>query len=246
MNFFKDKSKLFCFTPEVMLATFVIEFTLALIVFVRYKLNPKTRVCIFALVALGIFQLAEYRICMESYEMFWAYFGFAAITLLPAFGLDLVTLADNDRKKWVPFGYILSFIVIFSIFYFSSIENAVCGGNYVIFKMNLVSDIAFTVYYLGLLFLGIFIAIRDLLRARKNGNFLKIKLYFWILVGYFSFLVPTGVIYILSTDAQQASASIMCGFAVGLSFILFFKVIPALLIILSNHKYHKHLQKHKS
>ncbi len=227
-----------------MLITFTIEFTLALVAFVRYKLSQKTIICILTLVGLGIFQLAEYRICLAPGSgMFWAYVGFVAISLLPAFGLDFITLADHDRKRWVPVGYALSAGVIFYMFYFSAIKAAVCGGNYVIFSMNHGFYTEFALYYLGLLCLGLVLALRDMMRARKFGDRIKVQLYFWILVGYFSFLLPTGIIYLLSSQSFMGTASVMCGFAIVFSFILFFKIIPILMIVLSHHAHYRHTRK---
>ena len=212
-----------------MLATFVIEFTLAFIVFVKYKLNSKTRVCFFTLICLGIFQLAEYQICRSSHGMFWAYTGFAAITLLPAMGLDLVT--DKNRKIWVSFGYLLSLGMIAAIFYFGMIQTAVCGSNYVIFSMSSAATASFTVYYLGLLLLGVVIGMQNYFRARKVGGSQKTHFFFWVIVGYVSFLFPTGVVYLASSQARLGATSIMCGFAVLFAFILFFKILPALFFL---------------
>lgn len=247
MNIFKDRSKLYCFSPTAMLATFIIEFALALITFIRYKTSRKTRICILTLIGLGTFQLAEYRICLgvPGQEMLWAYIGFVAITLLPAFGLDFITLADRDRKIWVPCGYLLSATTIFSIFYFSLIKSAICGNNYVIFNMDPMPYTAFAVYYFGLLLLGLVLAFRDLHFARKERNQKKVRLYFWVLAGYFSFLLPTGVVYLFSSQSLSATTSIMCGFAVFFSFIIFFKIIPALIIVLSHHAHHRHIRNHK-
>lgn len=239
---FKDRSKLFCFTPEVMLITFTIEFTLALVAFVKYKLNQKTRICILTLASLGIFQLAEYNICRGAQGMLWAYIGFVAINLLPAFGLDFITLADRDRKRWVPIGYIFSGLIIFSTVYFSLITSAVCGGNYVIFNMSRTVYMIFIVYYLGLLFLSMMVALRDLADARIKKDHQKVRLYGWILAGYISFLLPTGIVYLLSLQSLIVP-SVMCGFAIFFSFVLFFKIIPALVIILSHHAHHRHMRK---
>ena len=57
------KPKLYCFSPPVMIATFVIEVSLAIYTLWRYKLNPVTRLTVALLVCLAIFQLAEYNVC---------------------------------------------------------------------------------------------------------------------------------------------------------------------------------------
>ena len=61
---FKDyKGKTFCFSPPVMLATFIIEFGFAFYSIWRYKMTTISRLVVAMLFALGSFQLAEYMIC---------------------------------------------------------------------------------------------------------------------------------------------------------------------------------------
>ena len=161
--------------------------------------------------------------------MLWAYIGFAAINLLPAMGLDLV--ADKSRKIWGSFGYLLSLAMIAAIFYFGMIQSAVCGSNYVIFSMNFAATASFTAYYLGLLLWGIVIGMQNYFRARRVSGSQKTRFFFWVIVGYVSFLFPTGVVYLASSRARLGAPSIMCGFAVLFAFILFFKILPALLFL---------------
>lgn len=54
----KPKQFLGCFSPPVMITTFVVEITGALVVYWRYKTNKAQRLIISLLVCLGTFQLA--------------------------------------------------------------------------------------------------------------------------------------------------------------------------------------------
>ena len=63
MNLKRYTGKFYCFSPSVMLATFLLEFGMALYVVWRYKLNTIGRLVTVMLMSLGTFQLAEYMVC---------------------------------------------------------------------------------------------------------------------------------------------------------------------------------------
>jgi hypothetical protein len=48
----------------------------------------------------------------------------------------------------------------------------------------------------------------------------------WMVIGYFSFLLPLVIVYVILAPARAAVASIMCGFAVIFAFILAFEIVP--------------------
>src|SRR3990167_6134034 len=116
-NFF-DRSKLFCFSPEVMVVTFIVEISLAVYVFWRYKLKGTVRLCIITLLALATFQLSEYFICVgnPAHGIIWAHAGFVAITLLPALGIHLVAAEAGRKNLLVPGGYAAATLVIVGLF----------------------------------------------------------------------------------------------------------------------------------
>ena len=78
---------------------------------------------------------------------------------------------------------------------------------------------------LGFLLLGIWESLEKItsLRRRSSGK----KALQWLIVGYLSFMAPMGAVYLLFPETRNAVASIMCGFALVLAFILAFKVVPA-------------------
>lgn len=216
----KFKGKLFCFTPEVMLATFLTETALAVYVFVRYRLTAFIRLITAILVLLGAFQFVEYEVCIDPNQLFWPRVGFAIITFLPVLSLHLISLVTG-KKHFLKFGYTLMFAYI-AIFLFApkAINGAVCGGNYIIF--NTAQELWWTygVYYFGFLFLGIWEAIEN--KTKENRSLLN-----WLLVGYGSFMLPMGIVYLtMPIVAWNATPSIMCGFALIFAFILAFKVAP--------------------
>ena len=74
-----------------MLATLLIEFSGALYTLIRYRLTARTAILAASLLALGVFQLAEYFICtgVVLSGLSWARLGFVAISLLPPLGIEL-------------------------------------------------------------------------------------------------------------------------------------------------------------
>ncbi|MBI4991972.1 MAG: hypothetical protein HZB99_02030 [Candidatus Harrisonbacteria bacterium] len=213
-------STFFCFTPEVMLATFLIETILALYVFIRYRTTPFSRLAVLLLMLLAGFQFAEYQICVGSDSIFWSRIGFIIITLLPVLGLHLITLLAG-KDYFLKFGYVLMFTYI-AIFAFGekAISQATCGGNYIIFNTAQELWWTYAVYYFGFLFLGIWVAVKTLLV--KNAAIL-----YWMILGYASFMLPMGIVYLISAAAAwNATPSIMCGFAIIFAIILALKVVP--------------------
>lgn len=218
-----DKSSFFCFTPEVMLATFVIEIFIAVYAYFKFRTTLFGKLSILTLFLLGLFQLAEYQICSGSNQIFWARLGFVAITLLPPLGIHLVSIITGNRN-FLQFAYTLAgvFILIFA-FAPKSITGGVCGGNYIIF--NTAQELYWTygIYYFGLLFLGIFDALAKL-KAGSSGEDKNFKILIWLILGYFSFMVPMGFAYFIFPETAMAVASVMCGFALTFAMILGFVI----------------------
>jgi hypothetical protein len=222
VKFLNQKSKLFCFTPEVMLFTFLTEFALALYVFVRYRTTTFGKLAVVLLLLLGSFQFVEYQICAGLNSVMWSRIGFVIITILPALGLQLVSLVTG-KTHFVKFGYTLMAVYI-AIFAFApkAITDAICGGNYIIFHTQQELSWTYSAYYFGLLLVGIWEA-----REGMKANPLQKKLLLWMIAGYGSFMIPMGFVYMIAPiAARNATPSIMCGFAVLFALILAFKIVP--------------------
>ena len=226
-KFFRDKSTFYCFTPGVMLATFLIEATLAVYTFVRYKMSAFGRLAALIILVLALFQAAEYQVCAGTNPLLWARLGFVLITLLPVLGLYLISYITKKRH-FLTLGYTLAFLyILIFIFVPKAITGAVCTGNYIIFQTAQALSWTYSVYYLVFLFLGVWEIVEKLLEIRKqNVDTDKRRVLWWILAGYFSFLVPMGILYSFFSETRIATASIMCGFALILAFILVFRIVP--------------------
>jgi len=219
MLFSKNKTKLYCFSPPVMLATFILEILLAVYAYLRYKATLFSHLVVVIIILLSGFQLTEYRICGGENALLWARTGFVIITLLPVLGLHLISLITN-KLSYLKLGYIamLLFVFIFALVP-GSLTNTVCGGNYIIFNSQQNLMWPYGIYYFGFLFLGIWEAFEFL--QKKKSEALE-----WIMIGYISFMLPMGIVYIISPSVRSAVPSVMCGFAIILALILALKVVP--------------------
>ena len=219
---FKDKNKLYCFTPEVMIATFLIEGILAVYTLVRYRTTVFGRVAFLILFFLALFQLAEYQICVGSHALVWAKIGIISITLLPVLGLNLILLTCNKNGWFIKSAYAVTMAVIaFLILSPTAVSGAVCLGNYVIFESVQPLYWLYALYYISILVYGMIMASVEL----KEQN-VKKKYLYWMTIGYLSFLLPVSYIYLFYELSSKGIPSIMCGFALIFAFLIVFKILP--------------------
>ena len=221
----KYKGELYCFSPPVMLATFIIEFSFAAYTIWRYKMSTLTRLTVATLLALGTFQLSEYLICggLGLQHIDWARVGYGAISLLPAFGIHIVvTLAGKKMPALVYTAY--ATCAVFVAFYLlaaNSVSNEACYANYAVFNSHENSGLPFAIYYYGWMIIGTWLAWywSNKLPSRK-------KALRSMALGYVAFIAPTTFFNLIDPTTVSGIPSIMCGFAVLLAFTLILKVMP--------------------
>lgn len=221
----KYQGKLYCFSPPVMLATFLIEFGTAFYTFWRYKINTVGRLLIAMLLALGTFQLAEYMLCggLGLSNVEWARIGYMAITLLPPLGIHVI-LELSNKKKPILLGSAYASCAIFFGFYMFSSSSVVleaCLPNYAIFSAYRAITIPFALYYYSWLIIGTCLALHWSKELPKHREALRS-----MAVGYLVFILPTTTVNILSPSTVSGIPSIMCGFAILLTFVIATKVLP--------------------
>lgn len=218
---------LFCFSPPVMIATCIIEVSLALFTLWRYKLNTVTRLAVLLLLFLATFQAAEYMVCrgIGGDSLMWSRIGFMAITTLPPVGIHLVyALVGAKRRPFLAPSYGLGILfIIFFALVGSSIDGHSCMGNYVIFQVAPGFGWLYGLYYYGLLIVTLSLG-WYFFRHAKNKK-LRRSLG-GLMVGYAIFLIPTTTVSLVRPETIGAIPSIMCGFAVLLALVLCFIVLP--------------------
>ncbi len=215
-----------------MITTVIIEVSLALYTLWRYKMTLLTRLISLLLVALAIFQLAEYFVCtgFGLRDILWSRIGFVAITTLPPLGLHtLHVLASKPGRRLVAaaYGTMAAFTAVFLLFpvVFSGEQ---CTGNYVIFQLRPSLGGWYYIYYFGWLFTAIGLGARwaNELQARGKASRRQLQTIQGMIVGYLMFLVPAALANVVSPASRRGIPSIMCGFAVLFALILGLYVLP--------------------
>lgn len=219
-----SKNKLYCFTPEIALATFIVESLLAIYVFIKHRTSKVGRLTIVSLTFLALFQLSEYLICAGFNNKFWYLVGWLSITLLPSLGLHLVSVITS-RDLFHKYFYFIGFVFMgVMIFYDGLLVSAYCAGNYIIFTSTspLLEELYKFYYYLGL----ILVVVGSVWSNEKGLSELDKKLLCYMVIGYLSFMVPTAIILYLPPFGLHSLPSVLCGFAVIFAFILTFFIVP--------------------
>lgn len=228
MRYLKTNST-YCFSPPVMIATFVIEIGLAIYVNWRYKFTNITRLAIAILFFLAVFQLAEFNVCEGAFgidSLSWARLGYVSITMLPPLGFHLATRLAGDKRNngTIALAYVMAGAFgTFFAFSGHGIAAGTCLGNYVIFKSAPGSMALYSLYYYGWLIAG---TMYSLHKAGKMKLPNRAKALRALTVGYLAFIVPTTTVNIIDPSTISGIPSIMCGFAVLLAIALAGEVLP--------------------
>lgn len=217
----------YCFSPPVMLATFLIEVGFLLYTLARYKLNTLSRLIVALLFFLALFQLAEYNVCggLGASAVVWSKIGFVAITLLPAIGIHLLyTIA---KKPWnnvvgAAYGMAAAWALVFA-FSEKAFSGHACAGNYVIFQIKPYLGGLYFIYYYMWLFIGGYLSFKlsKIMKNKKERESLIL-----LAVSYAILLIPTTMANMLKPETVRGIPSIMCGFAIILAAVVTFGILP--------------------
>lgn len=220
------RGRLFCFSPPVMLATFLLELGLAVYAMWRYRLDPVGRIAVAILLCLAAFQLAEFNVCegAPGDAFTWSRVGYVAITLLPPLGVHLVYRLAGVKRGWLLWPAYISAAAFAGFFLFigQALQSHACLGNYVIFMILPGSDVLYTAYYYGWLLAAIAL-MWHYVRAKRGSP----RAFIALAAGYSIFLVPTTLVTVMNPNTIGGIPSIMCGFAVLLALMLVLFVLPA-------------------
>ncbi|MCA9345794.1 hypothetical protein KC871_04250 [Candidatus Saccharibacteria bacterium] len=223
------QNTLFCFSPPVMIATFIIEISLALYVMLRFHRNEITRLIVATLLMLGLFQLAEYFVCggasLSAGQ--WSRVGYVAITALPALGLHMMfALNKSSANKMVMTAYAsMAGFMAYFLLSPTAFAGHQCTGNYVIFQLGALPSLFYGLYYYGWLLAALLVGARFLYTMPPSAKTER-KTTKALMVGYAVFLVPTAMVYAINPQARAGIPSIMCGFAVLFALILALYILP--------------------
>jgi hypothetical protein len=223
----RSSTTFYCFSPPVMIATFVIEISLALYTIFRYRLTPLSRLVVMTLYCLALFQLSEYFVCggfgVDALQ--WSRIGYVAITLLPPLGLHILYVLVKKPERRLVYAAYASAVAFSAYFLFhdQAFSGHVCAGNYVIFQLTTLATWLYAAFYYGWLLTAVGLGMRWYLRQREAFRRKGIA---GLIVGYAVFIVPTGIAVVLNPAVMSGIPSVMCGFAVIFALILAFYIMP--------------------
>lgn len=227
---------LYCFSPPIMLATFVIEICFAIYILWRYSLTAITRLIVALLTLLALFQGTEFLLCggLALEGGMWSRIGYGAITLLPPLGIHLAHHLAKRKSGWVVAAAYASCAMFLGYFVFATqaISGHTCYANYVTFDTADGSTIPYTLYYYGWLFVGTFLTFKWAATLDKHRR----SALYALMAGYLALLVPTTTVTLLWNETLSAIPSIMCGFAIILAGLLTFKVAPETVALRKTHR----------
>lgn len=228
----RSSTRFNCFSPPVMLATFIIEATLACYAVWRYKMTALTRLVFATLLALATFQLAEYFVCTGSGAVAdtWSRVGFVAITTLPVFNLHILhKIAHKSGRRLLVLAYgTMAAFIIFFLAYSSAFVGHKCTGNYVIFQIGDGAAFVYGLYYYGWILAGMGLGLTwaDKFKAQGEKGRKKLEAIWGLIAGYLVFLVPTAIANSVVPSSRDGIPSILCGFAVLFALVLTLYVLP--------------------
>ncbi|HUD03552.1 MAG TPA: histidine kinase N-terminal 7TM domain-containing protein [Patescibacteria group bacterium] len=222
----KYTNKLFCFSPPVMIATFLTEICLLIYTVWRYRFNRLSRLVAGMLLLLAIFQLAEYNVCTGRFGLLqWSRLGFVAITLLPPLGIHIIhTIKGKKHSPFVYMGYLIAAVFVLNFaFSANSLNGHQCLGNYVLFQVNPHLGWMYGLYYYGLVAAGLLMSLQF---ARQTKEKRQRQALYGFAFGYAAFLIPTTTAALLDKATIRGIPSIMCGFAVIFAIVAAVWVMP--------------------
>lgn len=222
----RESSRLFCFSPPVMIATFLIETVLAVYVIFRYKLHEIGRLAVLMLISLATFQLAEFSVCGASMGTeTWSRIGYVAIALLPPLGLHLTYAITKAKRRPLLAPAYISMVAFIAFFVLSpnAFDGYACLGNYVIFEVANGAGGLFGAYYYTWLAATLILGWKFIKRTKDPRTRRALG---GVMAGYAVFIIPAVTANIVSPDVIRGMPSIMCGFAAILALLLVLVVLP--------------------
>jgi hypothetical protein len=210
-----------------MIATCIIEVSLALYSLIRYR-NSKVRNIVLALLLLlALFQLAEYFVCggLGVSALVWSRVGYVAITLLPPLGVSLVaTISGRSHRlaQIIPYTAAAALVALFAVAPVG-INSEICAGNYVIFHLQGLDSAWYWIYYYASILIALMLAAGAIESVKDRPSQKALR---WFIIGVLGFLVPTATVNAINPKTLAGIPSIMCGFAVLFALVLALRVLP--------------------
>jgi len=210
-----------CFSPQISLTTFIVEFALA-IYFVAIAPQDKLNKIIGRVTAfLALYQLCEFMICITNNTLFTR-LAFIITALLPAYGVVYAFTMIKKKLSLNKLIVLYSFPILFSIYFaFTSIYNnpTVCLNMFILYpKLGIMAKI-YGSYYFVYLLASIYIFYRAI-KQTKDKVFRRF--YELGILSILIFTLPTVLFIIILPEYFRLFPSVLCQFALLLALIFIY------------------------
>lgn len=219
-----------CYTPQVSLATALIEWILVVLMVKTFKKTLLRDYFAVLIVLLGVYQFTEFMLCTSGYAKFWATLGFVTYTFLPAICLDAVTRFLGKRVHPAIIYAIPVLASAFTVFSGAFVTEAYCSLFY-IRVLNMfnqaqggylrVASLVYSAYYSGFIVLS---GIMMLSARRKESDHRKKRLHLCVPVGILMMGIPTYLVMFVLSDTVYTFPSVLCHFALFFAMMAFLAV----------------------
>jgi len=204
-----------CFAPHVSLATAVIEFTLGIIILLKFRKSVVSRFGAALVFVLGLYQLIEFMFCITDQRVLWATIGFITYTFLPAIGLHFavrfVKLKINTLLIYLP-------AVIFGLISLLA-TNFITGGSChtifisvdnVFFPEHIIVAFFYALYYSSYILVACFLMWKKYFLSKNKE---EKRMTFILLGGLLIVTIPATILMVIFPMFDVVFASMYCEFS---------------------------------
>lgn len=213
-----------CFTPKISITTALVEFFVAVYVYLTAKRIFAVKLLVLFIYLLGMYQFSEFMLCRADNPELWARIGFLAYNFLPAIGLHFVL--SYTRSKFPPaILYALPIIfAVVAIFANGFIAAASCQTFFVrveTYFYRAVGGVMVTwiywLYYFGYIFASALLLVFAMKRKEPK---LRRMMLAYSLIALMVSLVPAFVLVVMFPSWGYMFPSIYCEFALIFALLL--------------------------
>ena len=205
-----------CFTPQVSIATAIIELIIACIIFLRFKKSKIAKWIALFVLLLGFYQFTEFMLCTSENVQLWGRLGFITYSILPALGLHLTfNYIKHKIKKLFIYLPMIVFILI-AVFDSNFIIQGYCSQFFVSVEhyFALTEHWSATLIYWGYYFGYITLMLGLLLNEFRNEkNEARARNHLLILLTIILVITPPLILVNIFPSLNIAFPSVYCQFA---------------------------------
>jgi len=205
-----------CFTPQVSIATAIIELVIASFIFLRFKKSKIAKWIALFVLLLGFYQFTEYMLCTSDNVQLWGRLGFITYSILPALCLHLTFNYTKQKFKKVLIYLPMIIFILIAVFDPNFIISGYCSQFFVSIEhyFALTEHWSATLIYWGYYFGYISLMLGLLVNEFKNEkNEARARNHLLILLTIILVITPPLILVNIFPSLNIAFPSVYCQFA---------------------------------